>query len=192
VTAGRPDWDPGWKQAILGGMVPFGLRRARRRGTDPLTMDRVLLITQASSLVYLGIALLFLGDLQPGGNATLFWWVVVLAGVVMHAALGPTAIRGMVRADEESVLVVTYRAGMFIGIGLSAAVALLAFACVLMGNERTLYPIGLACALVGFWRIAPSQRVFAHCDALLLAQGKTIRMTEAWRRAVTEPPETTG
>jgi hypothetical protein len=74
VIAGRPDWDPGWKAAILGGMVPLGLRRARRRRIDPLTMARI----------------------------------------------------------------------------------------------------------------------FTHCDELLLAPGKTIRMTDAWRRAVTGPPEAGG
>jgi hypothetical protein len=171
--------------------VPFGLIQGRHRGKDPLTLARIHVTKLAFALSYLWIAFSFLPS-SSGKDVRWFAWSVVGLGVVVHLALSPMVIRKMVIAGEEAALLVTFQTSMFIGIGFAVSVALLAGVGVLVTDTQWLYPMGLAFALAGLWRIAPSQRVFAHCDELLLAQGKTIRMSEAWRRAVTEPPETTG
>ncbi len=191
MTAGRPDWDPGWGRAIIPGAVPFGLIQGRRSDKDPLTLARIHVTKLVSGLSYFWIAFSFLPS-SPGKDVRWFAWSVVGLGVVVHLTLGPMVIRKMVLAGEEAALLVTFQTSMFIGIGCAASVALLAAVGVLMTDTLCIYPIGLAFALAGLWRIAPSQRLFAHCDELLLAQGKTIRMTEAWRRAVTEPPDSAG
>ncbi len=168
------------------------MRRLRQRGeADALTLIRNIVLSLVLALFLFWYVLTFF---DPRAEGSVDWALALLAvlGVVLHLTIRPVAIQRMVAANDEESLLSTYRTGMFLGVGASELVALAGWVGIALTGREWLYPIGLSFALVGFWRVAPSQRVFAHCDELLLAQGKTIRMTEAWRRAVTGPPEAAG
>jgi len=65
---------------------------------------------------------------------------------------------------------------------------LIAIVTTFLGAPLWVIVLGAAISVSGLWRIAPSRWVFRSCDDRLQAQGKAIRMTEAWRHLLTDPP----
>jgi hypothetical protein len=108
--------------------------------------------------------------------------LIAALGIAMHIALNRVVLRTMVSPDAESALVPVFRTAGFIGVGLAMAVELIAIVTTFFGAPLWVIALGAAISISGLWRIAPSQRVFRSCDARLQAQGKAIRMTDAWRR----------
>jgi hypothetical protein len=94
----------------------------------------------------------------------------------------------MIRSPDESGLVKRYRIRMFIGVGHSVVAEFVAIIFTFTGAPFLVIVPGAAIALSGLWRIAPTQRLFRWRDEQLRTRGKTIRMTEAWRHLLTDPP----
>lgn len=182
----RPDWDPGWKKAILA-FRPWPGHTNGPDGLplDPLTTDRRVFGTLVLAAVLLVVAF----ALIPPGEATVTWpfWVLGAYAVILHAVLIPVGQRMMTMASEEPRLILRYRTRFFIGVGECFTAEFFAIVCLLIGAPFITVVVGCAITVSGLWRIAPSQRVFRLCDERLRAQGKTIRMTEAWRHLLTDP-----
>ena len=184
----RPDWDPGWKKAILAYRPWPSRSRSPAAGTsfDLLTTVRLLFLTQAVAAVLLIVAFWFIASRE--GSATWSFWVLGLYALLLHAVLIPFGQRMMVYTDQEPRLVIRYRVRMFTGIGESFTAEGMAIVFTFMGAPFVQIVLGAVITLSGLWRIAPAQRVFRQCDERLAAMGKPIRMTEAWRHLLTDPP----
>ena len=83
------------------------------------------------------------------------------------------------------------RVAVFIGIGLAMSVELIAIVTTFFGAPFWVIILGGAISISELWRIAPTQWRFRRYDEALRAQGKSIRMTDAWRHLLTDPPPET-
>jgi len=186
----RPDWDPGWKKAILSFRLwPIQPKTPAGLPSDPLTSTRRIFIGLVLSSILYVVAFSFIAP----ADATETWasWVLAVYAIILHAVLVPFGLRMMTIADEEPQLILRYRSRFFIGVGESFAAELVAVLFTFFGAPFVTIVVGCLITLSGSWRIAPLQRVFRLCDERLQAQGKTIRMTDAWRHLLTDPPPDT-
>ncbi len=186
----RPDWDPGWNVAFHAAFPMFPLPFmvpgwSRTRSHDPLTSSRVVFIGLFSSTILYIVAFWFI---HPAGGVPEYAALIVALGIAMHIALNRVVLRTMVSPDVEAALVPVFRTAGFIGVGLAMAVELIAIVTTFLGAPLWVIVLGAAISVSALWRIAPSQWVFRSCDDRLQAQGKAIRMTEAWRHLLTDPP----
>ena len=186
----RPDWDPGWNLAFHAAFPMFPLPlmipgRSATRSHDPLTSSRVVFIGLFSSTILYVVAFWFI---HPTGGVPEYAALIIALGIAMHIALDRVVSRAMAAPVDEATLVPVFRTAGFIGVGLAMAVELIAIVTTFFGAPFWVIVLGAAISFSGLLRVAPSQRVFRWCDDLLHAQGKATRMTEAWRRLLTDPP----
>jgi hypothetical protein len=138
------------------------------------------------SVVLFVVAFSFLDN--PSNDLEPYVAIVVTLGAVMYLLLRMVVLPRMTRADDQVALLMTFRTAMFIGIAIAELPVMISICLTFFGAAFPLIVVGAAISEAGLLLIAPSQRVFRLCDERLQADGKAIRMTEAWRHLLTDPP----
>ncbi len=101
---------------------------------------------------------------------------LVVVGVVLHFAA--RAMERPLDGSSESSLVRSYQARMFIWVGLGEFPAFLSVTFVVLTGQPWLYLIGLAFALAGLARIAPTAAHLAKDQQELRRRGSTLSLTQ--------------
>jgi F0F1-type ATP synthase membrane subunit c/vacuolar-type H+-ATPase subunit K len=113
-----------------------------------------------------------------GGDEGWVPWGVTLTGIA--SVLGVERARGRhLSTDNDRALATSYRARMFIGIGLAESAALFGIVGMFLSGSLWVYLVGAAFGLYGFWRVAPSKRNLAEDQAALGQQASSLNIMAA-------------
>lgn len=142
-----PGWGPAWRA-----FPPFGGNAASSR--SGLTALRTLTIAFVIALSGMGVVAAVTASEPEGDNPGLAALVaaVGIASVAVSEWLG----RRPLRCGSVGDLVGSYRSRFLQRTAISEAAALTGFVAVFLGGPWTVYLIGYAFALAGFWRMAPT------------------------------------
>ncbi len=172
-------------------LVPF--RRSARAQPDALLATRLIWFGIASAVPLYWFVLTYVSA-EESLPADWTSYAIPALGVLVNVIVIPIGIRRMVSIPSngpESSLVASFRAGMFLGIAASGAVALIAFATSFLTGSHWTYALSLPFTLIGLVRTGPFQRTFRRCDDLLGERGSPFRMSAAIRDALARPSEPT-
>ncbi|MCB1002621.1 MAG: hypothetical protein KDB35_00385 [Acidimicrobiales bacterium] len=186
------DDDPGWGlslRTLVMILVPGGMaaeqRRADARGADGLVLLRQLCVAFLVSLGLFGVVLAFIyaGPLEdPMAFAP---WLVLAVGV--GGLVGVPFVERPLDCASDASLAATYRTRFFLRVAAAQAPALFGFVGFFL-TAWWLYPLGLAFALVGFARLAPTVRHLAADQEVLLASGCNRDLVHALRHPAGSGP----
>jgi len=174
--------DPGWRPALRKApliLLPFTLPLVSRpRGVDGITSLRVaflhLIVTQFEFLLVLN----FLTDAHESGGAG--WYLFLVIGVGLYAlAISLLWLPKRLDVTNAEKLAASYRATLFIGIGLVYSAALFGFAGVFLTRDFVLYPLGMAFSLAGLLLLIPSQANIRRWQDKIRARGSTLSLGRA-------------
>jgi hypothetical protein len=181
--------DPGWGRArdIVLTLVPLPIPSAvRHREQNGLLGFRMVFLAFSSSLVGVGFVALFLAA-GPGSendlDVTTTTVGVAVAGAILVALsrnLGPA-----LSCDSPLALASSYRSRFFLRLGLANAAALVGFVGVVLAGSAMPYAAGLAWAVVGFVRVAPTASRLERCQAELALRGCPHRLVDALQGTAT-------
>jgi hypothetical protein len=175
--------DPGWRPALsrgLIGSIPLvGIlvrNRASRGAADGLTGLRIVFTSIIGAQVILVVLLLLI--VEGGGDAGRFPWLLLTYGVVSLAVIG-YARRRPLRTSSNGSLVGSYRATMFLGMGLAEASTLLGIAGAFITDERWIAVLGLVFGFAGMALIAPTRGDIERRQEALTAAGSPLSLRDA-------------
>ena len=81
---------------------------------------------------------------------------------------------------------------MFTGVGLAELPGLVAIPAAIISDSLWVYLLGMAFALAGFWRIAPSSRNLARDQEAISSTGSPLSLIEALMKAGPYAPPASG
>jgi hypothetical protein len=172
----QPGTDPGWgldRRAMMI-LVPGLNARYFRSLKGDLRAIRGIFVTFVISMLMVGVVVLFLwqsGDGQPDGgmDATVTVLLVLLVGLAGQVAAQrvPPPLPG----DDAGQLVAAYRVRFFLRVAFSESAALIGFVGFFLSGNPVSYLAGLAVALVGFVRLAPTRAHLEWEDEAMRARG---------------------
>jgi hypothetical protein len=155
--------DPGWlpvlKRIAKNYFMPwrwFFWRTRRELGSSALVPTRYIFVGLCASSFLILYVLTFIVTKQPwaspGGSGLVAAAVgaLSLAGVTLHR-------RGVLDASSAEALMKSWRAALFIEIGIAMLPCYVAFVITLVANRLWVYVIGLAFVTAGLLLAAPSQ-----------------------------------
>ena len=185
----HPSPDPGWGRArdivlmLVAAPFPFA---TRRREQNPLLGLRMLFIAFSVSLVGVGLVVLFLTagpdpDRSPDPVATTLG-VAVLGAILVTFSwrAGPKLACG----SAAEALAASYRNRLFLRLALANASALIGFVGVSLTGSAMPYAAGLAWAVAGFVRVAPTAGNLERCQTELGLRGCPHRLVDVLQGSV--------
>jgi F0F1-type ATP synthase membrane subunit c/vacuolar-type H+-ATPase subunit K len=176
MTTGRPGDDPGWgtPREILLGFVPGLAARRTAKAANPLAAMRSVFTSFVVALVLYGLVLSWI-DLGSGsGEPPSFSSRSAIVGVVLIGLAALTAsskIGGPLRCGTPVELVGRYRTRFFLRVAFAESAALFGFVAAFLCEDRNAYFAGMAVALVGFARLAPTGAHIERDQEQLRASG---------------------
>jgi hypothetical protein len=184
--------DPGWAPAVRGlgfGGISIGPVKMLRGGASPqdgLTALRIMFI---SILVIPFLYLFALAFIVPwdGGDESWVPWVVTAVGAYAVAFVLWVRRRPLDLTSPER-LARSYRANVFIRIGLAEAAVLAGLVGVFVTGSLWIYLVGIAFGLVGLSLAAPSVRDTQRRQEEIAAMGSALSLVEV----LTSPRQSAG
>lgn len=181
--------DPGWRAAFWA-LIPFlGRRALETRRPDGLTVLRSIFVGLISALLLFAVAISYVAEID--GDPAMAQLVVIGVGVLSHLAL---ALLGRRKLSTGSIddLGDSWRTRMFTGVGLAELPGLVAIPAAIISDSLWVYLLGMAFALAGFWRIAPSSRNLARDQEAISSTGSPLSLIEALMKAGPYAPPASG
>lgn len=182
--------DPGWRGALIGLVgLPFLMMSMRREPTGPdgLVGLRGVLCSFISALLLFLVVLLFvMSGAEQTGDAPLWAGITVAVGVFGQVA-GRVLERPLVGTTAPEVAS-SYRQRFFLRLAFAETPALIGFVGVFISGAIWVYVVGLACAAVGFARLAPTRRHLEHDAEQLRADGSPVDLLAALRAPTSPAP----
>ena len=158
--------DPGWFSAksFLWTFVPgLGVRRAQQEVDNALQMLRLLFTSFAMALFFIGVVVVVLSSGTSAAEATSVGPIATsVVGCGMFSLFIPRFVERPLDCSSPQALVVSYRTRFFLRIAFADAAALVGFVGFFLADAWWLYPLGVAFALVGFARLAPTRANLAR------------------------------
>jgi len=187
--------DPGWRpvfRAMGRQWLSFGMSSRRRtrevRSGGMLVPIRLIVLGVVMAVLLFVQMLTFIESrLAPDAGRAWVSWAVLAVGLIFVAALGVIRARPLDASSGERLLT-TYKASLFIEIGLAEAPALLGLAVSLLVRARLPYLAGLGPSLAGFALLAPTRRDIERRQQQVDEQGSTLSLG----RLLTTPREPAG
>jgi hypothetical protein len=157
--------DPGWG-AVFRAAFPY-------RDVDGLTVIRTPFI---AALLPFVASLPFVIDGE--GDAGIVPLTVVGTGLIGHFAIGFLGRRPLATGSPEA-LADSWRTRFFLEVDFAEFPGLAGVAGAIISDAFWVYPVGLAFALVGLWRIAPSRRNVTRDQAAIRLAGSSLDLVGA-------------
>lgn len=175
-----PGWQWSWKSLVI--LVPaVGRQLATRAASDSLQLLRNAYVSFCLAVVLIGVVVVVLGDLDPEQADRPGVAVAITVGVCAAALLLQRVVPRPLDASSEATLVASYRARFYLRIACAEACALAGFVAAVLFGPRSVYAIGLAGALVGFWFAAPTRASLRADQDALSRSGATTRLVASLR-----------
>jgi hypothetical protein len=183
--------DPGWDlspRSLLGTLTPFrSMRRNAAAGETELGLLRNVFVSFCVAIVLISVVVIILGDLveedEPVGLS-----VVIVAGVGLASLIAGRRFRQRLDCSADAALVTSYRTRFFLRLAISEVVALVAFVVAISLGPWWVYFIGVPFTIVGFARLAPTQRNLEGDQNDLRANGCHRSLIQALNSASAAPP----
>lgn len=177
--------DPGWGEAarLLPSMLlPTRGMRLAAGGTAGLTVMRVLWLTFVASMLLLGIVVVVIDSVAPGGGVD----GRVVGGVVAALGVGLQAVSVRFLPDLAGRTVEEVRAAVqrifFLRVAFAEPAALLGFMGFVVSGNVAVYVIGAVIGLAGMYDAAPSAGWLARSAEQLRSSGSDVDLLDAVTR----------
>lgn len=180
-----PGWSDAWTSAIpFVGPIIAATRRDRRR-TQAVVGLRTVFILVLSSLLFFAISIFFIAPWQGDDPVAVWAPALVIGQGVVTLELVRRIRKRPLETGDAAALANSYRSSMWMRIGLSHSVALVAFLLVLFIGSSWVYVLGMGFAALGITMSAPTGRDIERRQELDLA-GIPLSLL----RALNRPPNT--
>lgn len=176
------DDDPGWGfswWSLLGALVPqLAIRRATRASPNRLLALRQLFVSFAIGLAAVTVVVVILGDLTDGDERPTLSAAIV-GGYGLMSLAAPGIIKKHFDTASSHELATSYQNRFFLRIAFAEAAALVGFVIGISVGPWWMYFAGLAFAVVGFIRLAPTAANLRRDQAALGEAGCRLRLIDA-------------
>jgi len=184
------DEDPGWSDAWTSA-IPFvgpiiAATRGDRRRTQAVVGLRTVFILVLSSLLFFAISIFFIAPWQGDDPVPLWAPALVIGQGVVTVELVRRIRKRPLETGDAAALADSYRSSMWMGIGLSHSVALVAFLLVLFIGSSWVYVLGMGFAALGIAMSAPTGRDIERRQEELDRAGVPLSLL----RLLNRPPRT--
>jgi F0F1-type ATP synthase membrane subunit c/vacuolar-type H+-ATPase subunit K len=159
-----PGWPMSWRTFLI--FVPGGAQYTQRNAPDGLVAMRSVFLSLCLALLAFGIVIPFVADPTRGG----WFWPTAVIAVGLATQVAVTVADGPLDCTSTTTLATSYRSRFFLRLALSESAALFGFVGSFLGPWWTYY-VGVAFAIVGFVRTAPTVRVLAAEQERLARSG---------------------
>ena len=166
-----PYEDPGWRKALVSLVPGFGLLAARRAG-EGITRARILFLAYSSSVVYLGVLLVFIVDGPPKDGA---WPGVVVGLLGIGGMIGIRWLRRQPLIGKDNRAVAGgFLSALIIGVAFAVTPAVMGFVLSIVQQARWPYVLALPFTLAGMALVAPTRAEIERRQQQMNERGSSI------------------
>ncbi len=170
-----PGWRLNWRMLLP---VQLQLRYFSRSGADPLIALRAVYLTFPMYLILFGLVIPFVVPFR--GDRETLPWALALAAIAIIDSVLPRMFERPIPCDS---LAGYFRTRMFLRLAFANSIALFGFIFAFTTMSGWLYYFGLALAVPGLLRAAPTRTALIREQDELTARGCDRSLLEALRRS---------
>lgn len=163
------------------------MRRNSAAGETPLAQLRKVFVSFCGAIVLISVIVIILGDLVEEDEPVRLS-VVIVVGVGLASLIAPRLFGPRLDCSADASLVTSYRTRFFLRLAISEVAALAAFGVAIRLGPWWVYFVGVVFTIVGFSRLAPTQRNLEGDQNDLRANGCHRSLMQALNSASAAPP----